>query len=78
MKEDIYQRALLLEKEGDWDGAHRLIQDLPTPEAAWIHAYLHRREGDDGNARYWYNRAGKDFFEGSFQEEWSLLYESLS
>ena len=45
--------------EDDWGGAHRIVQDDPSPEAAWIHAHLHRIEGDEMNARYWYRRAGK-------------------
>ncbi len=47
--------------EDDWDGAHRIVQDDPSPEAAWIHAHLHRIEGDEMNARYWYRRAGRPF-----------------
>lgn len=50
--------ALWHEARGDWDEAHRIAQTLDTAEAAQVHAYLHRREGDLGNARYWYRRAG--------------------
>jgi hypothetical protein len=46
---------------GDWHGAHSIVQDDPSPESAWIHAHLHRIEGDEANARYWYRRAGKSF-----------------
>ena len=46
---------------GDWHGAHRIVQDDPSPRAAWVHAHLHRIEGDEMNARYWYRRAGKSF-----------------
>ena len=52
-------RALWHDATGDWDGAHRVAQDVETPEGAWVHAYLHRKEGDIGNAGYWYRRAGK-------------------
>ncbi len=51
--------ALDAEAAGNWDPAHELVQDDPSREAAWVHAYLHRREGDPGNARYWYSRAGQ-------------------
>ena len=72
--QEIYKEALEYDRSGNWKKAHDLIQDLPTKEAAWIHAYLHRREGDDGNAGYWYRRAGKDFFVGSLEEEWEVLW----
>ena len=75
---DIYQKALQADKEGDWEGAHDLVQDLPDAKAAWIHAYLHRKEGDRWNANYWYTRAGKPFFEGSFDAEWQQLWDELS
>lgn len=77
MDHSVYIKALDLDREGDWDGAHALIQDLDTPEAAWIHAYLHRKEGDDWNARYWYNRADKPFFDGSLEREWEELYKMM-
>lgn len=46
---------------GDWEGAHKIVQNDSSPEAAWVHAHLHRIEGDEMNARYWYRRAGKPF-----------------
>jgi hypothetical protein len=52
-------RALWWASKADWQKAHDLVEGLSSPEAAWIHAYLHRWEGDTGNARYWYNRANK-------------------
>jgi hypothetical protein len=73
-----YLRALEADKSGNWEQAHELIQHLPTQEAAWIHAYLHRKEGDRWNAQYWYDRAGKSFFEGSLEEEWDQIYQALS
>ena len=63
------KKALRADGSGDWDSAHNIVQDIPTPEAAWIHAYLHRKEGDDWNAGYWYRRARRNFFEGSLAEE---------
>ncbi|MEQ9288298.1 MAG: hypothetical protein RIG77_15380 [Cyclobacteriaceae bacterium] len=75
---EIYKQALKFESEGNWAKAHDLIQDLPSKEAAWIHAYLHRKEGDDSNAGYWYRRAGKDFFNKSLDEEWKVLWDFFS
>ena len=62
-------RALTLLAAGDWDGAHALVQDDPSREAAWIHAHLHRVEGDLGNARYWYGQAGKPMASGDLETE---------
>ena len=55
--------------KGDWDSAHNIVQDINTETASWIHAYLHRVEGDIGNAHYWYNRAGKTPSSKSFESE---------
>jgi hypothetical protein len=52
-------RALWLSARGDWDGAHALVQSDGGRDGAWVHAYLHRTEGDDSNAGYWYSRAGR-------------------
>ncbi|MDX2080656.1 MAG: hypothetical protein SFU53_07715 [Terrimicrobiaceae bacterium] len=49
--------ALWNARNGHWEAAHLLVQDMETPEAAWLHAWLHRKEGDPGNAGYWYTRA---------------------
>lgn len=54
---------------GDWDGAHEIVQDLEHPLASWIHANLHREEGDRGNAGYWYDRAGRTFSTSSLAAE---------
>lgn len=51
--------ALWRDLAGDWDGAHASVQNEGGADAAWVHAYLHRKEGDPGNARYWYARAGR-------------------
>ncbi len=66
-------QALWLDGKGDWEGAHELIQDDTSSGAAWIHAYLHRKEGDDWNADYWYRRAGKTRPGVSLEEEWESL-----
>jgi hypothetical protein len=70
-------RALWRDASGDWDGAHRIAQDDDSREAAWVHAYLHRKEGDISNARYWYARAGKAAHAGSLEEEWRDIASEL-
>lgn len=50
--------ALELALAGDWHGAHRIVQDREEPVACWIHAILHKIEGDAWNSRYWYQRSG--------------------
>lgn len=70
-------QALALLGAGDWNGAHRLVQDDSSPEAAWVHAHLHRVEGDLSNAGYWYRRAGRPEATGSLEEERRELIRSL-
>jgi hypothetical protein len=65
--------ALWHDARGDWDAAHTVAQDVPDPDGAWVHAYLHRKEGDLGNAAYWYRRAGKPAATGSLEEEWRQI-----
>ena len=65
----IYLKALWHDAKNDWEKAHTLIQYLPDTTAAWLHAYLHRREGDQFNADYWYRRAGKRRKDVSLAEE---------
>jgi hypothetical protein len=77
MNKTIYLKALDLEKEGNWDQAHRLIQSYYTMEACWIHAYLHRVEGDLANAGYWYSRAGKIRPGYDLKKEWETLYRYM-
>ena len=52
-------QALWHDARGDWGGAHHCAQDDASREGSWVHAYLHRKEGDIGNAGYWYSRAGR-------------------
>ncbi|HWM84277.1 MAG TPA: hypothetical protein VNO33_00540 [Kofleriaceae bacterium] len=66
-------RALWLDASGDWAGAHDLAGDISTSDGALIHAYLHRKEGDLDNARYWYRQAGRAPASGSLEEEWLAL-----
>jgi hypothetical protein len=64
--------------KGDWDRAHKIVQDDPSAEAAWVHAYLHRVEGDQSNAGYWYRRAGKPIANGSLETEWERIASTLT
>jgi len=64
-------------KAGNWDTAHKIVQDIGDKNASWIHAWLHRVDGDNSNAQYWYSRAGKSFFHGSLEEEWDSITRRL-
>jgi hypothetical protein len=70
-------RALWHERNGDWTRAHEIAQEIDTDDAAWVHAYLHRREGDLSNARYWYRHAAKVPATGSLDDEWRAIAETL-
>jgi len=67
------KKALELDAHNNWGEAHRIVQHLSSTEACWIHAYLHRKEGDRGNAAYWYSRANKPFPSKSLKDEWSAI-----
>ena len=69
--------ALWHDGRGDWDAAHRVAQDIETPEGAWIHAYLHRKEGDPANAAYWYRRAAKPVSSLPLDAEWDAIVAAL-
>ncbi|MBX0333035.1 hypothetical protein K3G39_07280 [Pontibacter sp. HSC-14F20] len=73
----VYLQALWYDAKGDWDKAHVLIQDLPDKTAAWIHAYLHRKEGDTWNADYWYSRGGRKRPATTLVEEWESIATAL-
>jgi hypothetical protein len=73
----VLARALWHDAAGDWEAAHRVAQDVETAEGAWVHAYLHRKEGDIGNAGYWYRRAGKPAASGSLEAEWQAIAAAL-
>jgi hypothetical protein len=70
-------RALWLDARGDWDAAHKCVDVREDKDSMWVHAYLHRKEGDVGNARYWYARAGKPPCAGPLDEEWMALAKTL-
>jgi hypothetical protein len=63
--------------KGNWDQAHRIVQDDASREAAWVHAYLHRVEGDLGNAGYWYRQAGRPVATDSLESEWQRIVSAL-
>ena len=70
-------RALWHDARGDWDEAHRVAQDIDDADGAWVHAYLHRKEGDLGNASYWYQRAGRTRTTVPLEEEWADIAGAL-
>jgi hypothetical protein len=69
--------ALDLDAQGNWDEAHQIVQKIEDPRAYWIHAYLHRKEGDLGNASYWYRRADQSIAKGSLADEWQTIYDAI-
>ncbi|HUQ67511.1 MAG TPA: hypothetical protein VM101_15210 [Flavitalea sp.] len=66
-------KALWYDGQNDWEGSHNIAQEIDNKNGSWIHAYLHRKEGDISNARYWYSRAGKSEPQLSLKEEWESL-----
>ncbi len=70
-------RALWLDARGDWDGAHKCVDVLEDKDSMWVHAYLHRKEGDVSNARYWYARAGRPPQDGPLEDEWTEIAGAL-
>jgi len=73
----VYLQALWYDGKNDWNKAHELIQDLPDKNASWIHAYLHRKEGDIWNADYWYAKAGRKRPSLSLQQEWEEMVKAF-
>jgi hypothetical protein len=69
--------ALWHDGRGDWDKAHATAQDLHDRTGSLVHAYLHRREGDNGNAAYWYRKAGEPAALGSLEAEWRRIVTRL-
>lgn len=69
--------ALWREARGDWEAAHALAQEAGDRDGAWVHAYLHRKEGDAGNAAYWYARAGRPVARSSLPDEWAAIARDL-
>ena len=63
--------------KGEWDRAHKVVQEEESRDAAWVHAYLHRVEGDLSNAGYWYRQAGQPTATDSLQAEWERIAATL-
>jgi hypothetical protein len=70
-------QALWWAAKGDWDKAHKIVMGEEGTDAAWVHAYLHRVEGDLPNARYWYRTAGRPVAACALEEEWSAITAAL-
>jgi hypothetical protein len=68
-----YEKALWYAGKGDWVNAHNIVQELNDQPSAQIHAFLHRKEGDLSNARYWYDKAGSPMPTASLDKEWEEL-----
>ena len=75
--ENLALAGLWWDAKGDWTRAHESAQQDEGPAGAWVHAYLHRKEGDTSNARYWYNRAGKKPTQVPLDREWEEIASSL-
>lgn len=63
--------------KGDWNRAHELAQSDASPSSSWVHAHLHRVEGDLANAGYWYRRAGRPAADGALSAEWDAVVDEL-
>jgi hypothetical protein len=75
--ENLALAGLWWDAKGDWTRAHESAQQDESPPGAWVHAYLHRKEGDISNAEYWYDRAGKKHSSASLEIEWDEIAEEL-
>lgn len=69
--------ALWWSRKGDWHKAHEICQDAGNSDGDWVHAHLHRVEGDEGNAAYWYSRAGREHPGNSTDQEWEQMTRQL-
>ena len=76
--QDAARAGLWWMARGDWDRAHVAAQSEEGADACWVHAYLHRVEGDLENARYWYGRAGRPEASGSVEDEWAAIDAALN
>jgi hypothetical protein len=74
----LASQALWWDAKGDWQRAHDCAQRDGGPSGSIVHAYLHRKEGDQSNAGYWYRRAGRPPAEGSLKAEWEALARELA
>lgn len=70
-------QAMWQEAKGKWEEAHELTQAQNNQDGAWVHAYLHRQEGDPSNAAYWYSRASRPVSQASLEQEWEEIVTAL-
>jgi len=75
----VLERCLWFARAGKWDASHDLCEDVPGAAGSWVHAWLHRQEGDLGNAGYWYSRAGREMPPQSvtLEDEWMEIASEL-
>ncbi|WP_119078737.1 hypothetical protein [Chitinophaga alhagiae] len=69
--------AMWWDGRGDWERSHNIAQEVHSADGSWVHAYLHRKEGDPGNAGYWYARAGKRMPAVPLEAEWEQMVTVL-
>jgi len=74
----VYLLSLWYDAKGNWTRAHDIIDDVEDKNGCWVHAYLHRKEGDIGNADYWYRKAGKQPPQTSLDDEWNFIARELT
>ncbi|MBW4635148.1 MAG: hypothetical protein KME30_25605 [Iphinoe sp. HA4291-MV1] len=70
-------QSLWYDKKSDWNTAHEIVQNASDADSAWVHAYLHRKEGDLSNAHYWYRRSGQPESKLELDEEWEQIVSCL-
>jgi hypothetical protein len=75
--DNVLLKALWHDGKGNWEASHNVAQEVETSEGSWVHAYLHRKEGDAGNASYWYHRAKRKMPTFSLDEEWEQIVKEL-
>jgi len=73
----VLLQALWHDARGEWEKAHNLAQEINTNDGSWIHAYLHRKEGDRSNAQYWYRHAHRSMPSLTLEEEWDEIATAL-
>ena len=73
----VYLQSLWYDGKGEWETSHNIIQDVEDKTASWIHAYLHRKEGDIWNANYWYAKAGRRMPGYGLDREWEEIVREL-
>ncbi len=70
-------QAMWHDHHGNWEASHNIAQEINDRHGSWVHAYLHRKEGDSSNASYWYRKAGKSMPNTTLEKEWEEIVQSL-